>query len=164
MRCYCAGWLLALVTARSQFSLKTGVVITQHIFRPFDDNSPRYACFVQLTFVLQLTKNVRGCGQQDGFEIVVLGCSVLQARHGMEKYGSYQVFGWKGVGFCDQLKYSPPIAKRVGVVTEVMWPQAWWMGVVTEVVYMCTYVRVAIISAACARKFGGKIKFTGNSF
>ena len=58
----------------------------------------------------------------------------------------------------DQLKYSPPIAKKVGVVTEVMWPQARWVGVVTEV--MCTYVS---LSAACARKFGGKIKFTGNS-
>jgi len=33
----------------------------------------------------------------------------------------------------DQLKYSPPIAKKVGVVTEVMWPQARWVGVATEV-------------------------------
>ena len=33
----------------------------------------------------------------------------------------------------DQLKYSPPIAKKVGVVTEVMWPQARWVGVVPEV-------------------------------
>jgi len=28
----------------------------------------------------------------------------------------------------DQLKYSPPIAKIVGVVTEVMWPQSSAMG------------------------------------
>jgi len=34
----------------------------------------------------------------------------------------------------DQLKYSPPIAKKVGVVTEVMWPQARWAGVVMEVI------------------------------
>ena len=34
----------------------------------------------------------------------------------------------------EQLEYWPPIAKKVGVVTEVMWPQARWMGVVTKVV------------------------------
>jgi len=74
----------------------------------------------------------------------------------------YQNVLFEGTSLClDQLKYSPPIAKKVGVVTKVMWPQARWVGVVTEVMYY-VYVRVAIGSVR-ARKFGGKIKFTGNS-
>jgi len=42
--------------------------------------------------------------------------------------------GYACMQITDQLKYSPPIAKKVGAVTEFMWPQARWAGVVMEVI------------------------------